>query len=381
MSYYADEENGGDATINLVPQAAKWYFDNNPSDSLRNYDKDGDGYLDGIMLIYGAPDYSCLENDNYSNLWAYCYWVQEVSEKNTANPGSNAFFWASYDFMYSSDKSRTRTGKTNYGGGDTSHCNIDAHTYTHEMGHMFGLEDYYDYSGQFSPAGGFSMQDANVGGHDPYSSYALGWGSAYKPTETTTIYLKPFSETGEMILLAPSYNSYNSPFDEYILVEYYTPTALNKYDSDYCYCNGYPQGPKTSGIRVWHVDARLLTYAKYPKTSNITINPNANDLYGHAMSNTYSGGNAGSDYISALGANYANYNVLQLIRNDTSINYRTDDNFSESSLFKTNATFTMSAYGKQFVKTGKLNQDVNLGWSFTINNLNSERASITVTKL
>ena len=140
----------------MVTKAAKWYFDNNSSDSRRNYDKDGDGYLDGVMLIYGAPDYSCLENDNYSNLWAYCYWVQEESEKNTTNPGSNAFFWASYDFMYSSDKSRTRTGKTNYGGGDTSHCNIDAHTYTHEMGHMFGLEDYYDYSGQFQPAGGFS---------------------------------------------------------------------------------------------------------------------------------------------------------------------------------------------------------------------------------
>ena len=186
-----------------------------------------------------------------------------------------------------------------------------------------------------------------------------------------------------MILLAPSYNSYNSPFDEYILVEYYTPTALNKYDSDYKYCNAYPQGPKASGIRVWHVDARLLTYAENPTTSNITINPNANNLYGHAMSNTYSGGNAGSDYITSLGANYANYNVLQLIRNDTSssASYRPNDEFSGSSLFKTNSTFTMSTYGKQFVKTGKLNQNINLGWSFTVNNLNSERASITVTKL
>ena len=283
--------------------------------------------------------------------------------------------------MYSSDKSRTRTGKTNYGGGDTSHCNIDSHTYTHEMGHMFGLEDYYDYSKQFQPAGGFSMQDANVGGHDPYSSYALGWGSAYKPTETTTIYLKPFSETGEMILLAPSYNSYNSPFDEYILVEYYTPTALNKYDSDYCYCNGYPQGPKASGIRVWHVDARLLTYAQRPTASNNTVDPNANNLSGHAMSNTYRGNNVPDGYLSPLKNGYYNYNVLQLIRNNTSVDYRPTDEFSGSSLFKTNSTFTMSTYSRQFVNSGKLNQNINLGWSFTVNNLNSERASITVTKL
>ena len=72
------------------------------------------------------------------------------------------------------------------------------------------------------------MQDYNVGGHDPFSSYALGWGKAYIPAESMTINLKPFATSGEMILLTPNFNKYNSPFDEYILLEYYTPTGLNQ---------------------------------------------------------------------------------------------------------------------------------------------------------
>ena len=161
------------------------------------------------MLIYGAPDYGSLDDDSRSNLWAYCFWIQDQSVKSVSSPGANVFFWASYDFMYSSSKAYQRTGKSNYGGGDTTYCSLDTHTYIHEMGHVFGLEDYYDYSGQYNPAAGFSMQDNNVGSHDPFSSYALGWGKAYIPTETTTINLKPFQDSGEMILLSPNPDSNN----------------------------------------------------------------------------------------------------------------------------------------------------------------------------
>ena len=107
--------------------ASNWYFSNH-SDARTNYDKDGDGYLDSVMLIYGAPDYLTAENSN-TNLWAYCYWIQNSSAQNASNPGANVFFWASYDFMYSSTKAYQRTGKSNYGGGDTSYCSLDTHTY------------------------------------------------------------------------------------------------------------------------------------------------------------------------------------------------------------------------------------------------------------
>ena len=251
------------------------------------------------------------------------------------------------------------------------------------MGHVFGLEDYYDYSGQYNPAAGFSMQDNNVGGHDPFSSYALGWGKAYIPTETTTIDLKPFSETGEMILLDPTPNANNSPFDEYLLLEYYTPTGLNKFDSDYKYGNRYPQGPKDSGIRLWHVDARLAQYhysysgGSFSLTTQLPSNDNRVKM---GMSNTYDDGSE-SAYLSPLGSQYYDFNILQLIRNGSSFDYMPTNDFASGNMFKANATFSADKVKNQFKKTGKFNDNTNFGFTFKVNALDQNRASITVTKL
>ena len=383
--YYTD----ANATVSLVKTASDWYFNNHSStDKRKNYDKDGDGYIDSVMLIYAAPDYAAAGTDN-NNLWAYCYWVGNTSVKNARNPGANVFFWASYDFRYNSSKAQERTGKTNYGGGDTSHCNLDTHTYIHEMGHVFGLEDYYDYSGQYNPAGGFSMQDNNVGGHDPYSSYALGWGKAYIPTETTTIDLKPFAETGEMILLDPTPNTKNSPFDEYLLLEYYTPTGLNKFDSDNQYHEGYqyPKGPKDSGIRVWHVDARLAQYSGsyYGGSFSLTTQPPSEDnRVKMAMSNTYYKSGVSTGYLSPLGSEdskYYNFNILQLIRKNRYTTYKPTNDFSSNDLYRAGGTFDVDRVKGQFVNSGKFNDNTDIGFTFTINALDQNRASITVTKL
>ena len=334
------------------------------------------------MLIYAAPDYISA-GTSYDNLWAYCYWIQDSYAQNVSNPGANVFFWASYDFMYGSNKAYSRTGKT-YAGGDTSHCTVDTHTYIHEMGHVFGLEDYYDYSNNhYNPAAGFSMQDNNVGGHDPFSSYALGWGKAYIPTETTTIDLKPFQESGEMILLTPTPNSSNSPFDEYLLLEYYTPTGLNKFDCDYQYGGRYPQGPKTSGIRLWHVDARLAKYNQYTGTFSLTTNPPSNyNRVIMGMSNTSNDGTEDiKDYLSQLGSSYYDYNVLQLIRNRSGQTYTCTDDFSAADMYRAGNSFDISKVSGQFKESGKLNSKKNIGYTFTVNSISSTRASITVTKL
>jgi len=370
-------------TVNLVKNATNWFFSNNPSISRRDYDQDSDGYLDGIMLIYGAPDYKTAGNSN-TNLWAYCFWVQDPSQESTFAPGANAFFWASYDFMYGTNKVYNRTGVINGpAGGDTRYCELDAHTYIHEMGHMFGLTDYYDYSQQYKPAGSFSMQDLNVGGHDPFSSFALGWGKAYVPTESMTIKLRPFATSGEMILLSPSYNSYGSPFDEYILLEYYTPTGLNEFDTTNAYAKYFPKGSQEIGIRLWHVDARLFYYLHGNSGSfSFTTNPNISSHHVDvAMTNTYeSNDEATNKYLTRLGSSYYEYNLLQLIHNDTNITYRPNKDFSTNSLFRMGSSFDMNKYKKQFFRTGKFNKNTDLGFTFTVDDTIADYATITVTK-
>ena len=382
LSDYASESGGASQTAALAETVTTWYFKNHTDESRKDYDGDGDGYIDGVMLIYGAPDHRASGAYNSGNLWAYTYWVGNAGLKDTNNPGPNAYFWASYDFMYSSNKSYARTGKTNYSGGDTSRVNVDTHTFIHEMGHMFGLNDYYDYSSYgYSPAAGFSMQDENVGGHDPFSSFALGWGKAYIPEESVTINLKPFTQSGEMIILTPSWNPFNSAFDEYLVIEYYTPDGLNEMDSRYSYNNYYPKGSSEPGIRLWHVDARLTKYNGYYFSSNLTSNPNSAS-YGVtlAMTNTYDDGNHAS-YISPLGSSYANYNELQLIRNDINMTHMTRQNFSKNDLFKTNDEFTMEKYDDQFVKKGQFNSGKDLGFKFTVGTMNDNSVSVTIEKL
>lgn len=369
-------------TSGLVQDAVNWYFSTTGDDRAK-YDSDGDKVMDGVMLIYAAPDYVTLKQDQYTNLWAYCFWIQPESTPLGVYP--NVFFWASYDFIYGGNTAPTRTGSSYYNG-DTMHCNLDAHTYIHEMGHVFGLEDYYDYSSYgYFPAGAFSMQDYNVGGHDPYSVFALGWASAYIPEDTATITISSFQENHDLILLSPHFNEYFSPFDEYILLELYTPSGLNEKDSTYKY-QGRIIGPKTSGIRVWHVDSRLAT----PTTSfgdrfrMAGTNAKQTTSFGitHAFSNTYDDGDEYTqDYLSVMGSGNYDYNILQLIRNDKYATYHPNDYIVAGDLFGAGDLFTMETYSKQFVKGSSLNSGESLGWTFTVDEIANGTATITVTRL
>lgn len=369
---YANASSGMNATTSLVTTASNAYFSKAGSDPRSSFDTNNDGYLDGVMLIYAAPDMQSLGNESYGNLWAYCYWVQQAA--SVGNPRPNVFFWASYDFMYSESKAQTQTGMSSYGHGDTSHCNLDAHTFIHEMGHVLGLEDYYDYSDNgYEAAGGFSMQDMNVGGHDPYSVMAYGWADPYIPTKSMSITINPFQSSHDLILLAN--HTVNSIFDEYILLELYTPTGLNQFDSTYAYRGAYPSGSSVPGIRLWHIDARLVSYS----TSDWSNNPNDGNVV-HAMTNTYDNEN-GNGHVSPLGEDYYNYNILQLIRNDETESYCTDSWLSSSSLFRQGSSFTQSTYKSQFVDGTSMNNGSALGWSFSVTSLSSSSATIQVTKL
>ena len=377
MSVYGSDSQ---TTENLLVTATDWYFNQPDSEPRSYFDTDNDGFLDGVMLIYAAPDLVSAyndwdsNNDGRENFWAYTSW--SMSQPNKENPTPNAFFWASYDFMYDTSTANIRTGLYFYGGGDASNCNVDAHTFIHEMGHMFGLPDYYDYSKQYNPAGGFSMQDNNVGGHDPYSALALGWADPYVPEESCTLTIRPFQNGGrDLVLLQPyGFNVDGSPFDEYILLELYTPTGLNQFDCEHTYreYSGLAQGPMATGIRIWHVDARLVKIndrglgritvdATHPKKV-----PNEDDLY-FMMTNTYfSQREDMTGRLSVCGTGYYNYNILQLIRNDTMTTYQPQNDLAETDLFGNGSQFTCSQFNGQFVNGKKLNSGDLLGWTVNV---------------
>lgn len=377
--------NDQNATRSLTSLAIQWFKNNYKDIPLSRFDKDKNGTIDSLILVYACPDYSCFSSAS-SNLWAYCSWLLGTPGNPGDEPTVNQFMWVSYDFLYqrasNNDTSSyvyKRTGKTSYGSGQTTYVTLDTHTFIHESGHLLGADDYYDYSGVASPAGGFSMQDHDCGAHDPFSNMMYGWSAPYIPTDDITLTISPFATSGDMILLTPEWNNLNSPYDEYIILELYTPTGANEFDAKY----GRYGRPKLNavGVRVWHVDARLIYTNGYKvDPNNVTNNPyDPRGRVLHMMANSYPG--SSTDRIP-LGESYGYYNLLQLIRNNTSVNYVPTNMIGENDLFKTGSTFKMSTYSKQFVNgsKGKLNDGRVFDWTANFQSVTEFGAVIKLTR-
>ena len=241
---------------------------------LNEYDQDNDGEIDAIFLVYSAPNFLNSKKTLYdertgryyttqldSNVfWAYVFWYygnkEAIDPSDTNKPVPGVYAWASHDFLYN-----------RYGDSE-----IDAHTYIHEVGHILGLDDYYDYGGKKAPLGYIDMMDGTIGDHNPFSKFALGWIDPIVVIGDSDITLRPFHSSGDVILINNNWN--NTPFDEYIMIEYYTPGGLNYMDAF------YPNNPFSNvlmgfsepGIRLLHVDARLVRSAYYLDDGVRTLN-------------------------------------------------------------------------------------------------------------
>lgn len=246
---YSGMASEGAATNSIVNTVYKTLFETSTSalyGKASDYDSNGDGVIDSIYMVNEA------EID--SNLgWAFTTWY--YASVKSYPIGSYA--WSSINFTtrrpgYTADKP-------------------DAHTYIHETGHILGLNDYYDsYNSYNCIAGGGTMQDFNICDHDPYSKFLWGWTSPKavtdKNTESSiTIELSPSETSGDCLILASEYN--DTSLDEYIIMDYYTPTGLNEADAKTKYESAL--GIDGSGIRIWHVDKRV--YDAYLSISGDTI--------------------------------------------------------------------------------------------------------------
>jgi M6 family metalloprotease-like protein len=261
---------------------------------LSDYDSDNDGAIDLVWLVYTS---SFSSKDSTSLLWAFTYW-----DSNCA--GIKNYSWASTQFMYE--------------GTDSVSGEVDAHTFIHETGHQLGLDDYYSYDSDKNPRaplGGIDMMDYNIIDHCSFSKYDLGWITPTVAKAGQTYTLKPFESSGDCLLLADKFNG--SVFDEYYLLEYYTPTGLNELDSKTAYTSSI-RGFTTSGLRILHVDNRLgkLTYQKSQGAftwdgkyvDNPTLINNSDTYYYPVSSNskTYCYGSTNNALVSLVQATGSN---------------------------------------------------------------------------
>ncbi len=206
-------------------------------DKLKEFDTDDDGIIDGVYVIYAAP----YETKDCSNIfWAFASNMNRLESKLPVQ--ANAYSWSSYHYLNMQEFKKP-----------------DAHTFIHEVGHILGLTDYYNtnYNDPYSPLGGFDMMDYTVGDHTAFSKLLLEWSRPYVVKSSGTIKLRPFTESGDTLLLKTNWNG--NATDEYLLLEYYAPAGLNELDSR---LNAPFKLPRINGVKVYHVDARTMYEVK-----------------------------------------------------------------------------------------------------------------------
>lgn len=349
-------------TADLVTQAVNSLAD---SAYRKKFDADQNGYIDGIIAIYSCPDvYSSdliYSFDNTDFYWAYCYMTDE--SLNKSKPAPMNYFWMSYAFFSEA----------------VSSPKVDSHTLIHEFGHMLGLDDYYSENGKSNPAGGDIMEDQNIKDHDVYSKLSLGWVTPYVVDDSCTITIHPSQDNGECILV-PTSKFNNSVYDEYMLLELYTPTGLNKLDSKTAYPSRN-KGITTSGVKLWHVDSRVAEITAFDENGMATS-------WNYFDGTTLRGNNDYQIAATNCQKNFAlgntAFNLLSLI-DATNVNrfHNATNNFANNNtLFKTGDSFNLSTYGKNFFPLQTtMNNGGTLPYNIYFESVSAQEATIRFEKI
>lgn len=317
---------------------------------LKSYDQNNDGYVDSVFLVYLTPT---NQNNNSDLFWAYqFYWSWQAS--NT-KPVFSTYAWASYEFAYQ---------EMGY-----SILNPDAHTFIHETGHLLGLDDYYDYDGKTGSAGGVDMMDYNIIDHNMYSKYRLNWSTPYYATGNSDIYLRPAESSGDFILLNSAWNGH--AFDEYILIEYYTPTGLNQKDSLSSYAGG--RGFTKNGVRIWHIDSRLIRItnnSSYQWTDTIAL-PTNNAYTDYGTSNT--------PRDSKMGNTFRKVHLLDGSARATNW-YKNTSMADNNALFTTGDKITTNGWLPYLIERATFNDGSAIGFSVEIGAMTNDGVTIKLRK-
>ena len=349
-----------DPSWTALDEAFDHYKVNNPT-TYTQFDQDNDGYIDAVFVVYSAP----YNMDDNSVFWAFQYYNYDNFRSPSAKtPRPYNYAFASIEFMFE-------------GYGENQ---IDAHTFIHESGHLFGLEDYYTYdSDDWGAFGGLDMMDHTIGDHNGYSKMFLNWQKPYYVTgqeEVSIITLNP----GELVLIKDDWNL--TPFDEYLLAEFYTPTKLNKKDA----LEGYPANSPGNiknfdepGIKLYHVDSRIGSYSW--SSHNFISYIDYLDLLPRSQYAEIVASNTKSNIV---GPN-STFKLLRLIEpNGGSSLLRGNAVIADNSyLFRQGDVFKPSFYksGKGFKTGPTFNDDSPLNYQIKIVEVTNNNATLIITKI
>lgn len=355
-------------------------YKNKTADKCTQFDSEGDGYIDAVIMIYSCPDVSKSNtiakiDANNDLFWAFCFWdyTNDATASKTSPIGLN-YFWMSYDFLYE----------------ESTVSKPDAHTLIHESGHLMGADDYYCYDkitspsgGQCkpSPMGGIAMMDENIVDQDAFTKLAFNWVKPYVVTGDATITINPAESSGDCILIPARGTTWNgTAFDEYLLLELYTPTGLNELDSKtkYSYSD---QGYTSAGIRLLHVDSRV---------AKVTLNSSGNvkslSYFTSVPSSLLSSSTTfcvipqsntpSRRYVETGNTGYNLVSMIQAGHPENTFQYGENQGDNDN-LFTTGSSYTQAAYSSFFANKTLLDNGTTFGYKINFTSVSATSATIS----
>lgn len=358
LNYSASQLSSYNRLTDIISDYIVPAFDQQVDNQIKQeYDQDKDSYIDATIFVYSNP----YDGDAF---WAWVWYLQDQNA-SLSNPSVGNYMWASYEFMNDSGTNR-----------------IDAHTYIHETGHLLGSDDFYS-SEDYDPVGDLEMQSYNVGDMGAFSKFQFGWSTPYViggSRDVVELTIGTSSLYSDAILINDNWNG--SSLDEYILIEYYTPTQNNQLDSETAY-NGSRMYTK-SGLRIYHVDARMAKLRKtYGGYSFVSYSDEINDdgyVYFPAASNL------GKDWTYFDDKSlFESYKLVSLMQSDVvrgisgARHFKNNGTASNSTLFDINETFT--ANDTSFANGTNFNDGSLIGYSVTLMSKNDTYATVRIEKI
>ena len=356
-----DVKNNAQNVTNIIANnVSTWVKDKYKLD-MTKFDSNNDGFIDGLWLISVGSKVSA------SNTYTWAFTTSTTSETGDLNnPVVNIYGWAPFQFLNEEAFSEQLRDEN---------ASADAHVLIHETGHMLGLTDYYSYgtNSNYSPLGKADMMDNNVGDQNAYSKLMLGWIKPYIANTFGEITLKTSNNKDNIIVFPYDSKTYQkdndgkvifNPFDEYLIIEFYTPNDLNSFD----YSPYMVSSIKDYGIKIYHVDNRLAEIDNIYSKAKILDDPD-NALYTEknnliqVISNTDSGERAEKNYTGNKSDNA--FDEIRLISSDINGYMSSFYQASSDDLFLSGFSFDINTYSSQFPNGAIF--DNNESFSFTIN--------------
>ena len=335
------------------------------------FDNDKDGLYDEIILINTGDmsGYSSYTRDGMSGAYrqALQYGGYETAPyvgmmsgmRTPENPYLYTYINMAFGFLFDNNIM-----------GDAS--NMRTKTLIHEFGHTLGLYDYYDNgTAGISALGGYDMQDASVGDWNVYSKYTAGWiepvvvdEESFAGQDTVEFTIKSSALNGDALLIPAAGYDYNgTPFDEYIMLDLFTPEGLHTYDSAIFALDN------AVGVRIYHVSDRLV-YGYY----DVMLN--------EAKEFLEYGARVHSNDSDKLWSDKYGFYQIEIIsatgNNKFTSKTSTDRNFLAEDLFGAGDSFSVEEYD-EFFYNGKMDCGVDFGYEITVKSITQTDGEYTAT--